>query len=62
MLLLQVDATEKAILETLALAIEHNTKMGVIWFGSFIGILWCVHPETIKVVSLQGKISHLSQV
>ena len=50
MLFLQVDATEKAMLELTALGIEHSVKISVIWFGSFIALVWCVHPDTIKVV------------
>jgi len=41
------------MLEITALAIEHNVKIGVVWFGPFIAVIWCVHPVTIKPV-LQG--------
>ena len=64
MLLLQVDATEKAMLELTALGIENNVKISVVWFGSFIALVWCVHSETIKPV-LKGtkyEITKLSQV
>ena len=38
------------MLELTALAIENNAKINVVWFGSFISLVWCIHPETIKPV------------
>ena len=50
MLLPQVDATEKSMLELTAFGIENNIKFSAVWFGSFIALVWCVHPEAIKPV------------
>lgn len=53
------------MLEVTALGIEHNVKVGAVWFGSFIALVWCINPETIKPV-LKGKFNnavlHLSQI
>ena len=38
------------MLELTTLAIENNAKISVVWFGSFISLVWCIHPETVKPV------------
>ena len=62
MLLPQVDATEKAMLELIALGIENNIKFSAVWFGSFIALVWCVRPETIKPVLKGINSFNLSQI
>ena len=50
MLVPQVEATEKVMLELIALGIEHKVKVSAVWFGPFIALVWCFHPEAVKPV------------
>ncbi|XP_065882296.1 cytochrome P450 4A25-like [Dysidea avara] len=54
-----VQATEEAMLATIAYGIKNEITFSVTWFGPFIPTVWCYRPESIKAVLKEPKTDRL---